>query len=437
MTPATAGAIALAVGLAATLAAWLVDRRRRAYTDLATTPAAAVFAGRNEVKGRAWVAQPTLAHRTRTPAIWWSYTLEEERRHTRTVTSTDSEGRSTSRTETYEQWHEIDAKRDSVATFEVVDASGSVTVRLGDAKVVPEEVLRDVFDDDGDDGRGFLGRLFDNRTGRYRETEEVVAVGDQLFVVGEASLDPQEAVPVLGGRPLVTTRSEASHTSRLGAAALLLALVAAGGTGTGLAVLISGDELRPVGVAVGIAVPLLAALVAWTVTTYNRLHLLEQSIGRAWSLLDVQLARRHDLVPALGEVVRAHAAHERSLLVAVADRGAPERGWDPGRARGGSALSDEAQVQTAALRQLLAVAEAHPELTADAAFGRLQHALADTEGRIAGSRTFYNDTLTLLRDLAQSFPAVLVARFLHLERHELLDAKGFERTVPAIERTFA
>ncbi|MGK2950661.1 MAG: LemA family protein [Acidimicrobiales bacterium] len=425
------GLLVLLGGIVVTGAAWLLDRRRRAYTDRATTPAAAVFAGRNEVKGRAWAEAPLTAHRTQLATVWWDYQLEEERTHTRTVTSTDSKGNTQSRTETYQQWHDIDARSGALPSFEVVDATGSVTVRLAGARVVPREVHRDVFKDTRDD-RGFLGKLFDNRTGRYRETERAVVTGDTLFVVGEAQLDAETATPVLAGGPLVSTRSEASHTGRLGAAVVVLVLVAAGALGMGTALALAGPtDPSPVEVAVAVAVPALALLVAWTVTTYNRLHLMAQSIRRAWSLIDVQLARRHDLVPALARAVAAHAAHERSVLEAVT-----LGRWEAGEDRHAPELSREASQQTAALQQVLARAEAYPQLAADASFQQLQRTLADTESRIAASRTFYNDTLTLLRTLAHSFPAVLVARFLQLEQHELLAADGFERTVPAIEHTF-
>ena len=69
--------IATGIGL---LLAWLAERRRRVYADLETIPAAAVYAGRNEVKGRAWHARPTHAHETHLPCVWWRYTLEEERK---------------------------------------------------------------------------------------------------------------------------------------------------------------------------------------------------------------------------------------------------------------------------------------------------------------------------------------------------------------------
>ena len=430
-TARTWGVVGTMAGLAAAVIAWMLDRRRRAYTDVATTPAAATSAGHVELKGRAWAAEPLLARRTQTPSVWWDYKLEEERRHTRTVTETDSEGRTRTRTETYEQWHTIDTAEAALPALEVVDATGSVTVRLGSARVVPRRTLRETFRDDGRlAGRGLLAKMFDNRTGRYRETERAVAVGDQLFVVGEAVLDERAGVPVVGGGPLVSTRSEDSHTGRLGAAVTALVLVAAAAIGFGLAVAISPTQATPASIGAAVGVPLLLLVGAWLGTAYNRLHLLAQGIERAWSLIDVQLQRRHDLVPALAEVVAAHADHERSVQAGIA-----EARWQPG-GHTAAELEGEAAGQTAALRQLLARAEAHPELEADASFERLQRALADAEGRIAGSRTFYNDSLTLLRNQTQKVPGLLVARFLDLDRRELLRADGFERTVPALERAF-
>jgi hypothetical protein len=99
-------------------------------------------------------------------------------------------------------------------------------------------------------------------------------------------------------------------------------------------------------------------------------------------------------------------------------------------------VAGEAAVQTTALNQIVAVSEAHPELEADAAFLELQHALADAEARIAASRTFFNDTVTLLHDRTRTFPGLLFARWLRLPYHELISAEGFERTVPAVHHTF-
>src|SRR5262245_34550522 len=104
----------------AAVTAWLLERRWRSYVDLATTPAAAVSAGRNEVSGRAWAAAPLTSRLTGTAAVRWDYRLEEERRHTRTVTSQGSNGQTTTRTETYEQWHVIEEDGGSLAELDVV-----------------------------------------------------------------------------------------------------------------------------------------------------------------------------------------------------------------------------------------------------------------------------------------------------------------------------
>jgi LemA protein len=179
-----------------------------------------------------------------------------------------------------------------------------------------------------------------------------------------------------------------------------------------------------------VAVPLLGLLVSWAVTAYNRLRLLGQNLQRAESLVDVQLQRRHDLIPSLVEVVTAHAAHERTALdTATAAARTAVAATTPTDAT-------EAGTQTVELRTVLARAEAYPELTADEAFLQLQRTLADTEGRIAGARTFYNDTLTLLRTRAGTFPTSIVARLVPDDHRELTSLEGFERTVPALDRDF-
>lgn len=424
------GSVVAIVGAGLALAAWLVDRRRRTYTDLATTPAAALFAGRNELKGRAWVPEPLVSFRTKTQSVWWSYELEEERRHTRTVTTRDSNGNTSTRTETYYQFHTIDTKSDRVGSIDVVDSTGPARVHLPNAKIVPRRALRDEFKDDGRLGeRGFLKKMFDNRTGKYRETEDVIAVGDVLFVTGEAVLDERRGVPELRAE-LVSTRSEESHTGNLGSAVLALVLLSFAALAWGLANLVSPTGLTGLSAAVAFGVPTLLLLLALLGTTYNRLKLMDESLDRAWSLIDVQLQRRHDLIPHLANVVRAHATHERELFETIA----------AGRLAAGKhdadALKTAAVNQTVALREIVARAEAQPGRTADESYLKLQRELADTETRIAGSRTFYNDTLTILRNQAGSFPQLLVARFLHVGRHEHLAADGFERTVPTIEPAF-
>ncbi len=432
--------IGLGVAVVAGIVAWLVDRRRRRYADRATTPAAALFAGFNIVKGRGWIEQPLSSHRTGTDSLWWEYVLEEERRHTRTVT--DSKGQT--RTETYTEWHTIETLQDAAPEIEVVDDTGTALVRMVDANVVPRQVHSEIFREN--QARGILGRLLvasGSSTGRYRETEKVVAHGADLFVAGEVVLDEQRWVPVVADKVMVSTRSEESHVRWLTVGVLALVLVAVAATATGVATLIRPDDpADPVGWGPGLAAGLVIVVMAWALTTYNRLRLVAQAANRAWSLIDVQLRRRYDLIPALRNTVAAHATHEADTLVGVTEaRTAADAGTRAATGEGdhdeAEALSDEAEAQTTVLRSILAVAEANPELTADESFRRLQHELADTEDRIAASRSFYNDSLTLLRDRCQRFPGSLIAARVPMDHRELIDARGFERTVPAVRHQFA
>lgn len=141
-----------------------------------------------------------------------------------------------------------------------------------------------------------------------------MAVGDRLFVVGDAVLDEATCTPVLRDRVLVSTRSESSHTAGLGAGvACLVAVAVACATGTLLVA--PGAPTDPTAWLPGLAVAVVLLLAAWVVTTYNRLRLVAQGADRAWSLIDVQLQRRHDLVRSLAAVVTTHADQERGRAV--------------------------------------------------------------------------------------------------------------------------
>jgi hypothetical protein len=323
--------IGLGVAAVAAIVTWLLDRRRRRYADRATTPAAALFAGLNLVKGRAWTAEPLTSYRTQTSSVWWEYTLEEERRKTRTVT--DSQGRT--RTETTTSWHTIETRKDAVPEFEVVDDTGTAVVRLDGASVVSRQVHSGTFR--GDAGRGVVATLFSagsGATGRYRETEKVVGYGDDLFVVGECELDDERLVPVLTKKVMVSTRSEESHVRWLTVGVVIAALVTIAAMAVGVAMLVRPDEpADPVGWVPGLAAGLILLAVAWAITTYNRLRLVAQGADRAWSLIDVQLRRRHDLIPALQSCVTAHAAYESGALVGITEARAAVAGTAPATSR--------------------------------------------------------------------------------------------------------
>jgi LemA protein len=150
-----------------------------------------------------------------------------------------------------------------------------------------------------------------------------------------------------------------------------------------------------------------AAIAIFLVVLYNGLVALRQRVNQAFGDIDVQLRQRHDLVPNLVETVKGYAAHERGTLEAViqarnAAVGA-EQSKDP------QAMGQAEGALTAALGRLFALAEAYPDLKANANFQQLQSELADLENKIAAARRFFNNAVQEYNTSREQFPAVLIA----------------------------
>ena len=150
-----------------------------------------------------------------------------------------------------------------------------------------------------------------------------------------------------------------------------------------------------------LAIGAIAVLALAGALAFNRLVRHRNLVREAWSGIDVQLKRRHDLVPNLVESVRGHATFERTVLEEVTRlRGAP---------RASRALQDGENALTTQLRGLLAVAEAYPQLRAGESFLGLQQRLTEVENQLQMARRYYNGTVRDLNTAVQSFPAVLIA----------------------------
>ncbi len=157
--------------------------------------------------------------------------------------------------------------------------------------------------------------------------------------------------------------------------------------------------------AVWIVLGIVVVLALAAVWTYNRLVTLRTRVDNGWSQIDVQLRRRADLIPNLVETVKGYAAHERELFEHVAE--ARSRSIE---ARGVPEQADAENQVTASLGQLLAVVENYPDLKANQNFLGLQEELVGTESKIAYARQFYNDQVTKLNTLVQSFPSSMIAQ---------------------------
>jgi LemA protein len=171
-----------------------------------------------------------------------------------------------------------------------------------------------------------------------------------------------------------------------------------------------------------VVLAIVVVLGIYLVFTYNRLIQLRNRIEGAWAQIDVQLKRRHDLIPNLVETVKGYASHERETLDAVV------QARSQGEQAHGPAEQAKAENQlTTTLRSLFAVAEAYPDLKANQNFLALQEELSSTEGRIAYARQYYNDAVNDHNTKIQSFPAVLIANALRFQRREYFEAEGTAR----------
>ena len=176
-------------------------------------------------------------------------------------------------------------------------------------------------------------------------------------------------------------------------------------------------------IALWVVLGALVLLALAVVVSYNRFVRQRNLVQESWRQVDVELTRRHDLVPNLVETVKGYAAHERTVLASVVEaRNAAVA------AQGSAASAGPAETALGgAVRGLFAVAENYPDLKAAGPFQQLQAQLAETEDRIAAGRRFYNGNVRALNTRVEAFPSSIVAGAFHFEK-----AEYFETDDPAV-----
>jgi LemA protein len=179
-------------------------------------------------------------------------------------------------------------------------------------------------------------------------------------------------------------------------------------------------------VIIGIVVVLLFLLAM----TYNSLIRLRNQVRNAWAQIDVQLKRRHDLIPNLVEAVKGYMAHERGTLEAVTNaRNLAQQAIG----KGVGAQSKAEGELSGALSRLLAVVENYPDLKANQNFLALQEELTSTENKISFSRQFYNDSVLGYNNKIQMFPSNIVANMTGFKVDEFFEVEApAEREAPKV-----
>lgn len=170
---------------------------------------------------------------------------------------------------------------------------------------------------------------------------------------------------------------------------------------------------------------LIFLLLGWCFVVYNSLIGLKVRIENAWSQIDVQLKRRHDLIPNLVEAVKGYMAYEKDTLERVIKART--------QAIDASSLKDKAQAEnflTQTLRSLFAVVERYPDLKANQNVLRLQEELTSTENKIAFSRQYYNDEVRLYNTKIQVVPSNIVAGFAGFSKKEFFEIQDLAEKEP-------
>ena len=186
----------------------------------------------------------------------------------------------------------------------------------------------------------------------------------------------------------------------------------------------------------GSLIPLIIVLVVggWLIAAYNGLVSLKNQTINAFKQIDVQLKRRHDLIPNLVNAVKGAMDFEKSTLEAVIQ--ARNQAVKVGAA-GPDAIKQISQAEntlSSALQRLMVVVEQYPQLKATANVGQLQEELTSTENRIAFSRQLYNDTATQYNTRQQQFPTSIVAGIAKAQPADLWEIEdGQERAVPQVD----
>ena len=177
-----------------------------------------------------------------------------------------------------------------------------------------------------------------------------------------------------------------------------------------------------------IVLGILALLVIYVISVYNKLVNSRNKVENQWSQIDVQLKRRADLIPNLVETVKGYAKHEEGTLTKVIEM--------RNKAVNASSVNEKVEANnelTGALSRLMVIAEAYPELKANTNFVSLQNDLKDTEDKISYARQFYNDSAMNFNNLVEMFPSNIIANMFGFKKFEFFKVEEEAKEVPKVQ----
>ncbi len=427
MDPSLATFLTALAGVLALLCLWrshAANRHYRLIEALPTSRTQGVFIGLVELKGTA-EGDPFISYLTEQECILYRWSVSEEWRRVVTETYQDQQGRTQTRQRVESGWTTLASGGES-RPFYLQDETGAVLVHPDGADVRPFQLMseRVTAIDPLYYGKGPAGSIM-NSTGVRQFVEEGIPNHAEVFIVGQSREREDVVAAEVAAAPgvplyLVTTEAEAQVLRRYGRSRDglgILGLVLAAACGYGIGVLTG--IAPPPWLAAAVAGLYLACWAAtWVWMLFNSLVDVRNRVRQGWSLIEVQLKRRHDLIPPLVAAVDGLRVHEREVTEAVTTLRQQQQATPPGQ---------PGPEYHGAAGQLAVLVERYPVLKTSDAFLRLQHSLTETEQRIALARDYFNDITTAYNTRLEVFPDSLLARLFGFRAQPLLEAEDFER----------
>lgn len=417
-------------GLLAVLCLWLAfrsARRQRLVEDVPTSKTTGVFIGFVELHGTAETQAPLTSYLANLPCVHYQWDVQEHWSRTVTETYTDSKGRRRTRTRHESGWTTV-AQGGEMVPFYLQDDCGVIQIRPQGATIEPTTVFSQTCGrlDPLYYGKGPLGAVA-NSDHRRRFVEQAIPLHHPLYVIGQSREREDIVAAEIAKDPhaplfLISTRSEEqvrkSYQWWFWGWLIFGWVLAIAGWVIGDAAAERDPVARVPLYLLSAAGYLMLAVLAWVWMVYNSLVELRHRVRQGWAQVDVQLKRRHDLIPNLIAIVQGLKTHEQELQRSLAELRTQMVATPPGMS------GPDLQSMT---HQLAVLVEQYPQLQSQQSFQQLHQNLVDTEQRIALARSYFNDIATFYNTRLERVPDRFVAAFAGLTPQPLLLAMDFER----------
>ncbi len=401
--------------------------RKRLIDDLPTSKTQGAFIGLTELKGTAESDAPLTSFLANSRCVYYSWDVEEHWSRTVHETYTDSKGHTHTRTRTESGWSSV-ARGGHSIPFYLKDDTGIIRIIPEGANITPVSVFDHTCspNDPLYYGKGPIGGV-SNSTQERRFSETALPLHAMLYVMGQARERRDIAAAEIAQDKhaemfLISTRTEKQISSGYNFLSwfwLIFGLcLAVGGTAIWDRINDIHPELNIKALIIAGSLYIVTLSLGWVWTIYNSLINLHHTVERGWSQVDVQLKRRHDLIPNLEGVVKGYRDYENKTQKLITELRTQMEATPPGMTG-----ADYKGIST----MLNAVVERYPDLKASDLFLKLQRELVDTEQRIALARDYFNNVATFYNNRLQTIPDSYVAALARLQTKTLMTAADFER----------